>query len=475
MTLHRLNHALAFVFGGYQDYEKFYSTSMLEEDSGLFVAIMEQLAARKNQSSNALIDSGGGVDSKDPQNTPPDEDDDPEGAVEKMDQEPDIESTDPTTPETSHPPEQATLESSHRDRNPSIFQQVEMTGEEVNGVRLALAHVQLQRLKGHRYNVFEAAFFYDPDGDRGEYFLNIIQVAATYAAIFFMFYFLGNQIRKIYKERNVFLKDEDNNDKEWLGILSVNAIGLGYFFFLLGRDIERVQNFTRCVLKLCPYDKFTSYQVKSHRWWCIFNNICVNVYMGYGLFFLNFFFVQSADDMVDAILQAIAVVFIIQIDDIIPVYIRIKRRIHLMSIPCIPLLKVKYWFDWENRNIHPKLMAVVEKFLSHPDWPHEAVTVQKTTGDTVVFRETDVAYFFVNKSDSVIRIFHGRMRKHTQKYKHLFEEVTYRIDGRGAEAFLNTMSKFACVEEEEGPKKLEVDSNVIKRRSVPSLNLKSKT
>mmetsp|Transcript_22602 Transcript_22602/g.62874 ORF Transcript_22602/g.62874 Transcript_22602/m.62874 type:complete len:517 (+) Transcript_22602:181-1731(+) len=490
MTLHRLNHALAFVFGGYQDYDKFYSPSLLDEDAGLFVAILEQLTERTQhiQRSSGLepkegklneIESRGNTDGNTEGKTATPSDEETGTAPAQWDNEPQLEEPEgpPSEREKSEvmpadegPSAQSTSSRHNQDAGgeegasgENYVPSVEMTGEEVNAARLATAHVQLKRLKGHHCNIFEAAFFYGPEGDRGEYYLNILQVVVTYCAMFFLFYFLGAEIRKQFKNRNVFLQDKHGNDKEWQGILAINAIALGYFFFLVGRDVERVVLFNKCMIKLCPNDQYTSYSLKSHRWWSLFNNFCVNVVLGYCLFVLNFFFVQSVDNMKDAILNAIAVVFIIQIDDIIPPYVRIYRKVYFLSIPMLPM-RINYWFDWENFNIHFKMMAVVEEFLSRQDSPEEAITVKKISGQSVLFQESDVCYFFVNKEECLIRIFHGRIMN-AKKYKHWFKEVCYKVEGHGAERFVKNMSYFECVEEEEGPKKLEVNNATVVTRS----------
>ncbi|KAL7563298.1 hypothetical protein ACA910_016658 [Epithemia clementina (nom. ined.)] len=512
MSLHRFNHAIAFVFGGYQDYDKFYSPSLLDEDGGLFVAILERLSEKINSGSDAdegdtIFDEANShnledtVRAADSLSTSSDH----EEATNDIEEEPARNNGDAQQESTkvgddeqamsavSLPEQQAetTLQEQSNDsdestkvrdinpavslpeQNESYLQEqskrtirqdseattVQMTGEEVNVVRLASAHIQLKLLKDHRYNIFEAAFFYGPDGDRGEYILNAIQVTVTYLGMIYLFYFLGNEIRRIYRERgDAWLKDDEGHDKEWAGILVINAISLGYFFFILGRDIERVVKFNRCMRKLCPYDWYTSYNVKSHRWWSLLNNHCVNILMGYSLFVLNFFFVQSVNDMVDAILNAIAVLFIIQIDDVIPPYTKSNRTVYFLNLERFPL-KPGYVLDWNNYAIHGKLMAIVETYLSHPDSPRSQVTVKKIKGESVVYSETDVCYFFVNKSESLIRVFQGRLpdASYGSRYMHVFQEITYQVEGEGAIDFLDNMARFECVEvEREGLQTLKV-------------------
>ena len=494
MTLHRLNHAIAFVFGGYQDYDKFYTPSLLDDDGGLFVVLVERLAERDKQKDthngdDARFDDGGTKYLSD-------EGKPSEGL-------PDVTNIDESTNGDEATQAKSSFVSKDSGRNGAhtegrkedhavngvdLEQQegacdpyttgsvaaIHMTREDVNPVRLASAHIQLKLLKGHDYNIFEAAFFYSPDGDRGEYILNSLQVTVTYLGMFYLFYFLGNEIKRTYQNRgDVWLKDDDGHDKEWAGILIINAIALGYFFFLLGRDIDRVVNFNRRMRKLCPYDKYTSYRVKSHRWWSLFNNHCVNIVMGYSLFVLNFFFVQSVNDMVDAILNAIAVIFIIQIDDVIPPYKKSERIIYFLNIEYFPI-KPGYLLDWNNSAIHGKLMEIVEAYLSHPDPSNNEVNVKKIEGDSVGFCETDVCYFFVNKAERLIRIFQGRLPENNSsgnRYVHEFQQVMYQVEGEGAMDFLEAMAGFECVEEEEeGLQKLNVlDDQRIKKTVVPTV------
>ena len=157
MTLHRLNHAFAFLFGGYQDYDQFYTPSLLDEDGGLFVAILERLSEGKQQSGpssvgNKLDQSAAATTERIEGDVEAQQHDHGSGEIEQI--------------------SQPTME-------PSSVS-FRMTGDDVNPVRLAAAHVQLKLLKGHNYNIFEAAFFCDPEGDKGEYYLNMLQVIATY-------------------------------------------------------------------------------------------------------------------------------------------------------------------------------------------------------------------------------------------------------------------------------------------------------
>jgi len=170
----------------------------------------------------------------------------------------------------------------------------------------------------------------------------------------------------------------------------------------------------------------------------LFLNLFGNGLLGYFLFYLNIPFVLSAETVTDAILNSLATVFLLEIDDrILP--FQPAERLNLDTI------------DWDNDAVFENFIKIAHDYLYYkrdhriPD-AVDVAKVFKTVAQTkdndlrLDFSALDYCRIYVDSYDE-----NAKYQKITvfrlaneQPHPNIYEEIVYKISGPAAKEFVGT-------------------------------------
>jgi hypothetical protein len=387
----------------YADFELFFKPRLLENDSGLLVAILEALATTGTNKS--LDVSMGSEDSE---------------------------------------------------RNVGV-----------DPARLAQAHVQLRNLKDHEYNTFEAAFFSADETDSKLRFFNMVQIFLPIGSLLFFFIILLLETLHAWQATNHFLVDSKDGGTwdNLILIYVVNGIACIYFFNIIGFGRQGYKTFNKAMDVLClDKEKNRGIFIKDRRRRGVsgfFRLACqcvsVNMYrriarivnrfsnetIGLMLYILNFFFIQTATTPLDAVLNSVATAFILDIDSSFRPFYRIDKtrgtsKGKLLIMKALGWKGLR-WIDWELKSIEGKLMAMVDDFIKTPMEKGE-VKVKKKKGKDVKFLESDVCFFRLYEDTMTIQV-----DLHRRKGNKM-DRVEYKVMGTRKLEFWDALAEFDCTE-----------------------------
>jgi hypothetical protein len=280
MTLLHLERSRQFLFGQYDDHEKFLNSDLTGgEHGGLFVSILERAVS-----------------------------------------------------DTSH----------QKDETEVV--------NKVDPVRLAKGHIQLKEFQGRDYNIYEVAYLRANETGTVA-LLNKGQVFASISAILLFFVVILAEVVTAFSsdEYNVWKEDSGSGEeKRWGLILVINFVQFAYFWLIIGSNREATYSFNKAV-------RLSEHTGRLQAFYLFLNKFS-NVNMGWLLYILNFFFIQTADSPTDAILNGVATAFILDIDDAVRPWIFVppEKRNGFMT----------HEVDWGLSSMDGKLAEMVYDYVT---------------------------------------------------------------------------------------------------------------
>jgi len=178
-------------------------------------------------------------------------------------------------------------------------------------------------------------------------------------------------------------------------------------------------------------------------------NLFGNGLLGYLLFYLNIPFVLSAQSVTDAILNSLATVFLLEIDDRI--------------LPLQPAAKVGLdMIDWDNDAVYNNLVKLAHDYLYYkrdhrlPD-AVEVTKIFKTFAQTKD-EELKLGYSAQDYCRIYVDDWSERAKEHKitvfrlaneHMFPSIYEEIVYKIRGKGAQEFMENVRYFKRIHRDE--------------------------
>ena len=163
-----------------------------------------------------------------------------------------------------------------------------------NALHIAKAYAQIQRLSGHEFNVIECAYL-EPEA---------YKLRAILAFVIQIGFFLCLVIYNIFEDRVYVTPDEDG----FYLVVLILIMSCTLFLSEIRRQYLDAKDFNEVMLRL-------SENYRDRRIW-IWINYGVNGILGVLVFFFNIYFILVSDDPTEAVLNSVALAFIIEIDDV---------------------------------------------------------------------------------------------------------------------------------------------------------------
>lgn len=321
-------------------------------------------------------------------------------------------------------------------------------------IRVAHAYAQIKRLEDHDFNIFESAFFEEfqsrmsGEQTRRGYAALVQATLVVFMQLFFT-YVIASEVAGSFRPFEM-------GDKFHL-VVPISILSTFAFFFAVMTHGFKSRNFNQIVAELACFDKSNvattsarlgasqrfvrymdfSFTAASQRW-CLFLNSVSNELIGALLVVLNIPFVLLAENPTEAILNALATGFIIEIDDLV-------RRIYFNS--------KQSEIDWDNERAKDLMIGLATRYVKNPNltYDFQEILVEKSSPITsrmdaepysngeechiyVVVDSKDKKYEFVRTVSVLIR------HKDSDSYDH----IKYVVSGPGMQIFIDDISEFNC-------------------------------
>lgn len=277
-----------------------------------------------------------------------------------------------------------------------------------NPVHIAKAYSEIQLLSGHDYNIFEFAYL-DPTNYR---FRAIVAFFIQWG--FFMCLLVYN----VFDEYIAITPDENGFGLVCLILLMSSIL----FFAEVRRQRKNALDFNQVMQQLGSYHL-------SRRIWLHLNYI-INAILGILVFFFNIYFILISDDATEAVLNSVALAFIIQIDD-------------------------SFKPNWDEENQEDALAELLNEYITED--PQSQIDEGKyvkvsITGRQRVFDHNEKNVYvqlhdFKEKEESFRVTVYVADRKDTHlQITLIYEQVDYEITGPRAHELHKAFKGFHCLE-----------------------------
>lgn len=308
-----------------------------------------------------------------------------------------------------------------------------------NPLNVAIAYSQLKSLKAHEYNIFETAFLHNAPGGR-----YLAYLAFAIELLFFGILLVHNTYQRIWigslDQRDIFIP-----------VVMVMVISTTLFAFVVKRHYLASRDFNAAVCNVM--------NLHDHgRGWLLKLNTWCNQYLGVCILVFNVYFILVSATPIDAILDAIALGFIMDIDD-------------TLAPP------------WDEDRIEDELAANVHNYIQQPFAPstlhvqrlyHQQQRQQHTNGQRlhIPYKSHDHLYIRLHDDDKKTTTttttaaaageaeeegvggehttgFYVTVYRSNCKAEDLvtteYEEIIYHVHGEQAPAFQKALGNFRCL------------------------------
>lgn len=268
-----------------------------------------------------------------------------------------------------------------------------------NALHIAKAYAQIQRVAGHDFNVFEFAYL-DPDA---------YKLRAILAFVIQVGFFLCLVIYNIFEQRVQITPDEDGFSL----VVIILCMSSTLFLSEIRRQRQGAHDFNSVMLRLSGH-------YHERRIWLIMNH-SINGILGVLIFFFNIYFILVSDDPTEAVLNSVALAFIIEIDDV-------------------------FKPNWNEENKEDALAEIMEEVN-----PHD-IQVEVSGRHRVFDRDMNVHIRLgdydphpLAESFSV-NVFVANERDHERQITKSYEAVNYEVKGPRARELHEAFLEFQCLE-----------------------------
>ena len=259
-----------------------------------------------------------------------------------------------------------------------------------NTVRMIEVHDLMQDFRGHNFNVFECCCL-DPR--------SLVLRATCVLSVLVQSLLFG--IITYYNFDNVFVRTYWNTDI----LVGCITFATTIFFAKMSYDQYRGASIFNNVFSI------VGDQSPIHRL-LRFINMFVNGFLGILITFFNFFFLLNSDDPNEAILNSLALYFILGLDDAVAP-------------------------SWDDRRIDDEIGINIHDYIMGECRDHVKVTM-----DSQSFSEHDLLNsddrVYVEREGSCINVF---WRRDASTY----DKLGFKVSGEDAETFLNHIDRFYCL------------------------------
>lgn len=259
-----------------------------------------------------------------------------------------------------------------------------------NIVRMVEVHRLMQNLRGHGFNVYECCYL-----DIERFSLRITSLFSMITQLVIFLVLVNYNFDHIANVRSEWTDD---------ALVFVITIATTIFFGKLA-----YQQYKGAIDFNNVFDKVGCASVEHKV--ALYVNIFINGLMGFAVTFFNFFFLIVSSDPNEAILNSLALYFIIELDD---------------------TLKP----DWDEIRIDDEIGINIHDYIMAGN---EDICVEVVSGyfdDELLIQSDDKVY--IQREKNTINVF---WRRDACNY----EQVTFRVSGSSSAAFLSDVDQFYCM------------------------------
>lgn len=273
-----------------------------------------------------------------------------------------------------------------------------------NPLHVAKAYSRMQELVEHDWNVYEFAYL-DPDSYRMRAFGSaIIQVAFFYCISFY-----------VISEKSVRITPKEDGFILVVIMLFLSSI---LFFIEVARQRQNCLNFNRVMHEL--RDSNNSREI------FLFLNRAINDFLGIIIFFFNMYFILISEDPTNAVLNSVALAFIIEIDDV-------------------------FQPTWSSESIEDALAKLLKSYIVQEPKYVEVHVVKYGPENPKLLIEDINFYVHLSKYDEKLNTF--QVVVYTEDERDEKHNVTlsygpnqYEVSGTRSKELYNALTNFYCLE-----------------------------
>mmetsp|Transcript_53243 Transcript_53243/g.159399 ORF Transcript_53243/g.159399 Transcript_53243/m.159399 type:complete len:348 (-) Transcript_53243:362-1405(-) len=273
-----------------------------------------------------------------------------------------------------------------------------------NPLHIAKGYALMQDLDEHEYNIFECAYLSTESSWQTR--------CAAFIALLIQFTFLGVLIVYNVLESLVIITPGEEFFREVVAVMLVSA---ALFASSVRSQFMSCADFVTAMRELKIVDK--------SREMFLVMDVLVNEYLGICIFFFNIYFILVSDSPTEAVLNSVALAFIIEIDDF-------------------------FKPNWNEDTIEDAIAFVLRDYITEPFDSEELVVGRE--GPPIL---TDDRKFYiqvsdeVNQDDSFSVMVHIASREDAKMNVTLsYDTTTYQVIGVKAPEFHSALMKFHCLD-----------------------------
>jgi len=270
-----------------------------------------------------------------------------------------------------------------------------------NAFNIAHAYSQIQALSGHPYNIFECAFMDSTAHRYRAYLCLVIQIS----------FFSCLVVYNVFDNR-VMITPGEHSFELVITMLVMSTILL---FLNISRQRRNALNFNR-VMRMLVSDM-------SDQLFLLFNR-GINEVMGVLVFFFNIYFILTSNTPTDAVLNSVALVFIIEIDDV-------------------------FRPDWDEADQEDALVFILRNYIvGYPEKGDIFVEHNGMEGVSLL-RDDSNYYIKLRPFDAEIGTFEVSIFMENSQQKGVitsYKEVTFKVSGNRSSELHESFGHFSCLE-----------------------------
>jgi hypothetical protein len=257
------------------------------------------------------------------------------------------------------------------------------------------SYILIKNLKSHEFNIFEYAFLAGGSEFRWEQSSeNAIKI---FSFLTLLFQYLILTIMVIYNVPTTINYDP---------LVLIITIGTSFFFTKLAyNQYTNSTNFNKCYKLMGDPNK----QIYLHM------NFLSNVVLPILVPFFNFYYILLSEDPNNAILNSLALFFILELDS--------------MILP-----------SWSESMLNDECVTNIHDYIMYNEmYSNEDITIQKIT------ENVDDIHNFDNKTYVQIQKIHKKIIFYVRETDVSFLTIEYQISGKNWDKFLDLICQFDCI------------------------------